>query len=159
MLHPYQCLLSSQLPDSSGPILVAASGPYIHIFHAEKGSHLSSWPKSRINSRSSIDDTNDNVGVHKNAVPQIDSDVLEPLQKRQKLSSARENSSSSAEIVVDDSYRGEPQPDTSQASKPAVIKLAATSTGQHVIAVTGEDKCIRVFELSIDGVMNQVSER
>ncbi len=37
----------------------------------------------------------------------------------------------------------------------AVIKLAGTSNGQYIIAVTDEDKCIRVLELQDDGSLIQ----
>jgi tRNA (guanine-N(7)-)-methyltransferase subunit TRM82 len=35
---------------------------------------------------------------------------------------------------------------TSGLESPAVISLAVTKEGRHVVAVTGEDKSIRVFE-------------
>ena len=78
-----------------------------------------------------------------------------PPTKRRKMSprAAISSESSSAEIVVEGSdgakyFHSNP-----------VIKLAATSNGRHVVAVTSEDKCMRVFELKGDGVMYQTSER
>ncbi len=41
----------------------------------------------------------------------------------------------------------------------AVIKLAGTSSGQYIVAVTDEDKCIRVLELQDDGSLIQQSAR
>ena len=40
-------------------------------------------------------------------------------------------------------------------SSTAVIELASTSNCQYVIAVTDEDKCIRVLELQDDGSLVQ----
>ena len=80
--------------------------------------------------------------------------------KRQRLSPAREESgSSSAEIVVaGESDNGETT-SSQEPLNPPIIKLASTSAGQHVIAVTGEDKCIRVFDLAVNGTLAQLSER
>lgn len=82
-------------------------------------------------------------------------DESQPPPKRRKTSPRPviSNESSSAEIVVEDDeiahdFHSNP-----------VIKLASTSKGRHVVAVTAEDKCIRVFELTENGVMHQVSER
>ena len=44
-------------------------------------------------------------------------------------------------------------------SSTAVMKLAGTSSGQYIIAVTDEDKCIRVMELQDDGSLIQRSAR
>lgn len=37
--------------------------------------------------------------------------------------------------------------------------LIVTSDGRHVVAVTGEDKCIRVFETTLASELRQLSER
>ena len=76
------------------------------------------------------------------------------------MSLARDESgSSSAEIVVardsDDGECSSPE----QLPRTPVIKLAGTSNGQQVVATTGEDKCIRVFNLATDGTLTQLSER
>jgi len=42
---------------------------------------------------------------------------------------------------------------------PAVIALASTRRGDHVIVVTGEDKSIRVFEHDGRGQLRQISQR
>ena len=80
-------------------------------------------------------------------------------RKRQKLSPPREDSGSSAEIVVNGGDAEDQNARLKQAIGPPVIKLAGTSDGHHVVAVTGEDKCIRVFELPEDGCLIQLSER
>ncbi len=156
MSHPYQCLLHChQAIQNEIGILVVASGPYIHTLSVKNGRYLSTWP--------SLD-----VTAQTQSVCQISGIELElphpdnskQPSKRRKLSPARDESgSSSAEIVVaGDSDNGE-SPSLQQVPIPPVIKLAGTSTGQHVIAVTGEDKCIRVFDLAANGTLKQLSER
>lgn len=94
---------------------------------------------------------------HLKSFPQDDS-IRSP--KRQRLSPAREESgSSSAEIVVAGDCDNGESTSSQQLTNPPIIKLAGTSAGQHVIAVTGEDKCIRVFALAVNGTLTQLSER
>ncbi|KAK0654456.1 tRNA (guanine-N(7)-)-methyltransferase non-catalytic subunit trm82 [Lasiodiplodia hormozganensis] len=45
------------------------------------------------------------------------------------------------------------------AQRPRIIKLVASRDGQHIVAVTGEDKCVRVFSLDPSGALKQLSER
>lgn len=82
-------------------------------------------------------------------------DGSQPPSKRRKTSprAAISTDSSSAEILVEDND------EKKDLHANPVIKLAATSSGRYVIAVTGEDKCMRVFEMNADGIMHQISER
>jgi len=78
-----------------------------------------------------------------------------PPSKRQKISSTNDHyDSSSAEIIVENTNDSSPQ-----VSNPIVIKLAGTRNGRKVVAVTGDDKCIRTFDLSDSGILEQRSER
>lgn len=156
MPHPYQCLLYCYRPeDSVSQILIAASGAYIHAFDVSSGQHLSCWPP-----------TNGPVtSNHKQATPVFineesdlnhdDNDSSQQPSKRRKTSlpAVISTESSSAEIVVEGSD------DREDFHSNPVIKLAATSKGRHLVAVTGEDKCMRVFELTGMGTMHQLSER
>ncbi|EKG21990.1 hypothetical protein MPH_00682 [Macrophomina phaseolina MS6] len=45
------------------------------------------------------------------------------------------------------------------ASRPKIIKLAVSTDGQYVVAITGEDKCLRVFSIESSGQLKQLSER
>lgn len=161
MLHPYQCLFHCYQPSQNeNGILLAASGSFIHTFSAQCGRYLSTWPSLKIAAQTQSVEQNDGYELkvpHLTSSPQDDS--KRPI-KRPRLSPAREESgSSSAEIVVaEDSGDGDSQ-SSQQFSNPPIIKLAGTSAGQHVIAVTGEDKCIRVFELAANGILTQLSER
>ena len=160
MPHPYQCLsYCQQASQSEIGILVGASGSCIHTFSAQNGRYLSTWPSLESTSQSgSIDQIvgNESEVVRLKGSPQ---DLIRP-SKRQKLSPARDESgSSAAEIVVMGHSDNGELPRLHQPSIPPVIKLASTSSGQRVIAVTGEDKRIRVFDLAADGTLTQLSER
>ncbi|KAG8527047.1 uncharacterized protein KY384_008476 [Bacidia gigantensis] len=58
----------------------------------------------------------------------------------------------SAEILIE-------KPEPSQAPNPPILRLASTSDGAYVIAITGEDKCIRVLKLAENGTLELFSER
>ncbi|KAL9634608.1 MAG: hypothetical protein Q9164_003992 [Protoblastenia rupestris] len=154
MLHPFQCLLYCSL-SSEFRVLVAAAGPYIHTFDVNKGKYLSTWPslgnsKFLVKEAEITESQSDDVMVSK-----VDSVESPRAAKRRKISPAGDISESSfAEIVVENHAVEVPR-----SLNPPIVKLAATQNGQHVIAVTGEDKCIRVFELARNGVMKEFSER
>ena len=161
MSHPYQCLCycqQSNQPETG--IIVGASGSCIRTFSAQTGIHLSTWPSLGGPAQTrSIGQNYESESETPHLKSPLRDDDKPPL-KRQKLSPARDESgSSSAEIVVaGDSDNGElssPQ----RPSIPPVTELASTSISQHVVAVTGEDKCIRVFDLAADGTLTQLSER
>ena len=161
MSHQIQCLLyCQQASQSKSGIIIAASGSYIHTFSAQNGKYLYTWPSlaSTAQTRSIGQDHENNlVEPHPSISP--NNDLERPL-KRQKLSPAREESgSSSAEIVVTTDTDDGDLTKRQQPLNPPVIKLAGTSAGQHVVAVTGEDKCIRVFNLAANGTLTQLSER
>ena len=161
MSHPYQCLYYCQRASQfETDILVGASGCCIHTFSAKDWRYLSRWPPlekdAQTQSFSQKSDNESGVFYPKTS-PQDESN--RPM-KRPKLSLARDESgSSSAEIVVVENSDICESSSPQQPSKPPIIKLAGTSNGQQIVAVTGEDKCIRVFNLAADGTLTQFSER
>ena len=161
MSHPYQCLLHChQVSPIEAGILVAASGSYIHTFSAQSGRYLSTWPPLEDTAQTRSAGQNNENEFKVPHMKRFSQDDAKRPPKRQKLSPAREESgSSSAEIVVaGDSDNGETTISQQLLNSP-IIKLAGTSAGQYVIAVTGEDKCIRVFDLAVNGTLTQLSER
>ncbi len=159
MRHPFQCLLHCAQTDEStqvkSSILVAASGPYIHTFDVSHGSFLSTWP-SRHSSGSPSQSNGGSTSKPQNAaLNTLSEQGSRPRSKRQKISSTNDHyDSSSAEIIVENANDSIPQ-----MSDPVVIKLAGTRNGRNVVAVTGDDKCIRTFDLSDSGILEQRSER
>ena len=150
MINPFQCVLfCSRLKQGLPSVILAASGSSIYSIGPLDGVLLSTWPR-----RKSVDEV---AKVDLGEKPEAAS---ERPEKRRKLSAGASSESSSADIVVEKGakkkrYRGR----SMGASIPAVIKLVGTLSGNHVVAVTGEDKCIRVFDVLDDGSIEQTSER
>ena len=153
-MQPFQCLLyCPSISARRSSVLLAASGPFIYSFAIPDGLLLSIWPTHDLEGIPvAIDESlarADEPGV-------TDS---ERSAKRRRVSLSREvSSSTSAEIVVENSpvikSSGELQVSNSE-----VNQMMCTSSGEHVVAFTGEDKTIRVFELRMDGSLMQTSER
>ena len=160
MLHPYQCLLHCYRPDAAiKGVVVAASGSNIHTFNSSDGSYISTWPLIPEEGSWDQKKADGSFDANQSSVASTNVDAPERPQKRQKLSPTREESGSSAEIVVGEQDGAARSSKSKSHSNTPVIKLIADSTGQHVIAATSEDKAIIVFELSIDGELTYFSER
>lgn len=143
------CFINAEGKD----ILLAASGTCIQSFSFRSGNCLSSWPQD------DYDGSSD------------EGDVQEPPGKRQKLSDSQhasikrqesEASEASIEIVAEGQKRqkGERRrPKIPDLTQPNVSHLIATSNGKFVIAITAEDKAVRVFSISGRGRLRQISSR
>ena len=160
MIHPFQCLLYCSLSEHrEDDVVVAAAGPFIHSFSVQPGTLLSSW--------SSYDQTtlpvkrNDGIVTNSGgSLDTVDIEYSERPQKRQKLSVIEGDSdSTSTEIVIKGAGHSKASSKGDKRKYPQITNLAASSTGKYVVAVTGEDKCIRVFGFSIGGILKQLSER
>lgn len=163
MVKPFQCLYFCPFRDSNTTeILLAASGPRISSFNVLDGSLLSTWSSiadeggtktSLLSNLKNLPKGGKN-GVEEDSALQ-DNDAKRP-EKRRKLSPRESGSETvSTEIIVQDQSGGS---DTI-ASAPAVIILTGSSNGKYVVVVTGEDKCIRVFELYGNGILVEISKR
>lgn len=163
MVKPFQCLYYCPLLGSNrNDILLAASGPRIFSFDISGGALLSTWASTAdvegaqniLNSDSKNDPKGGENGVEEESISQ-DEDAGRP-GKRRKLSPHGSGSESvSTGFVV----QGRNQSSDIAASTPAVIKLTGSSNGKYVVAVTGEDKCIRVFEVHGSGTLVENSKR
>ena len=163
---PYQCMVTC------GNILVAARGSSIDSFNLENGSLLSSWtcPASQDatgKEKPSLVASQKETNIPESATPTEEADNEEngPPAKKRKLSSENieakngEPSTSTSNVKQeqqDGKRKKQKQNNRSEAvasglQAPAVIALTATKDGKHVIAVTGEDKSIRVFESIEEG--------
>ena len=160
MLGPFQCILVCSRSHCNRPsILLAASGTSIFSFDFSDGALTSVWPFSQTNTTPSSFVTA-RIATQKeensrSLERQPDKD--RPSKRRRVSSPADGSDSTSAEILVEEADTIARTSKRTKAS--SITKLIATSDGQHVVAVTGEDKCIRVFELLADGALRQLSER
>ncbi|KAH7077021.1 guanine-N(7)--methyltransferase subunit TRM82 [Paraphoma chrysanthemicola] len=68
------------------------------------------------------------------AIEREGDETQEPLGKRVKLSPSQDQTSNFSSLIL-------------------------SSNGQYLVGVTGEDKCIRVFQVSAEGLFHQLSER
>lgn len=163
MIKPFQCLYYCPLRDSnSHNVLLAASGPRIFSFNVSDGSLLSTWSstadeegtKNLLQSQPrNLPDGGKN-GVEEASASQ-DNDAERPGKRRKLSPYESESETVSTEIIIQDRNEGS----DIAASTPAVIKLTGSANGKYVVAVTGEDKCIRVFELYGNGTLVESSKR
>ena len=159
MMQPFQGLVCC--PNASNvrsSILLAASGPYIYSFDAQDGSYLSSWPSQGLERRE-VALAEVSWAEESTSTKACESTEVERPPKRRRTSLSRAvSSSTSAEILIESQVKTDSNK-TPQVSHADVSRLICTSNGGHVIAVTGEDKAIRVFQLWEDGSLTQISER
>lgn len=157
MIHPFQCILLCTLASESKPgILLAAFKSKIFVFSVANGRLLSIWQDAFSQTTDSPLKTHPTA----NATYSESHDPSERPAKRQRRSSlGKESDSSSAEIVIEEDQlkrQGSSKPSTNDSN---VIKLAIASDSCHIVAVTDEDKSIRVLQLGDDGVLQQLSKR
>jgi tRNA (guanine-N(7)-)-methyltransferase subunit TRM82 len=140
MAHPFQKLC--YIDKSDRGLLLAAGESYIYSFRLATGEILSTWP---------LDFDNDPSDVENGVATQRDH-AREPPSKKRRLSAeedAAQSSDSSLSVeIVAERAKGQRRKKTPVDSKlPNVSHLIATKDAKHVVAVSIEDKCIRVFEL------------
>jgi tRNA (guanine-N(7)-)-methyltransferase subunit TRM82 len=156
---PYQCL------QRSGDILIAAAGSCIDLFSLQDGSLLSTWKcpaaQGSQNGTPAVKEAPSNKPVSQkpeSASVDVTADTSSPPAKKRKLSNSRidEPTSNSCQ----EKKKKQPRSDAvaSGLDAPAVIILAVTKAANHVIAVTGQDKCIRVFENVIEGGVHRLKQ-
>ena len=153
MLQPFRSLLCCPPSKNRPKILLAASGPIIYTFNCQNGLLLSTWPSEEFKGKPR--DLEERTASPENS----DLGDAERSAKRRKTSLSREASSSaSAEILVE-AVNGRQSDTAMEVSNSDVSKMICTSNGEYVVAVTGEDKAIRVLHLLSDGGLVQISER
>ncbi|KAL8737883.1 MAG: hypothetical protein Q9181_001255 [Wetmoreana brouardii] len=163
MIHPFQRILICTLASQGEPaILLAASRSHIFSFSLDDGSLLSTW-QSKNGRRTNSSDLNDPSKKREDpgsTGATEGNDHGERPTKRQKRSSSDKGSESSSAEIVTENGKSKPSKSTkARPTDPNVVNLASTADGQFVVAVTDEDKRIRVFRLSPDGILEQLSER
>ncbi|KAI2467725.1 hypothetical protein F4781DRAFT_299879 [Annulohypoxylon bovei var. microspora] len=168
---PYQCL--SQLGQSS--ILCAAKGTSIHTFDLNAGSSvISSWTHPLTKKVEDSEPRESEKGTTQKGQDPDEQESGQRPSKKRKLNSDEkpevegENSQADAGIV-DPAASGDGKKKKKQKQKsesraqqpelPFVNLLTATEDGSHVVAVTGQDKTIWVFEHDGKGTLKELSQR
>ncbi|KAL4808666.1 hypothetical protein BDV18DRAFT_132873 [Aspergillus unguis] len=138
--HPLQCIQFVKKQNSSSRnVLVASAGAKLFSFAAESGQRLSVWPQEGA-------DTSDGGA---NTIESNPEDEGPPGKKRKV-----DSSSGSKE-----EQKGGATTTKKSSSWTSIPILASTPDGEYLVALTGEDKCIRVFQVRDDGSFLQLSER
>lgn len=136
--HPFQCVkYTKQQPSGSAGLLVASAGRRLYSYSAVDGQCLDAWPKT-VESSSEFA-SNDQA----------------PAEKRRKISPAPDaQKEESKEKPSTKKASGNQLPEWTN-----IPILLTSSNGKHVVALTADDKCIRVFSLSEDGKLDEISSR
>ncbi|KAJ5219324.1 uncharacterized protein N7498_001423 [Penicillium cinerascens] len=136
--HPFQCLqYVNRLADGQQDVLVASAGRHLYTYDAATGQRLDVWPQDV--------DTSESAGADS-------TEAQAHLEKEQNPSSVSKE-------------QAEQQPAPKKGSKdkgPAwsnIPLVVVSLDGKYVAAVTAEDKCIRVFTLSEEGKLQELSSR
>lgn len=159
--HPFQKLC--YIHDSSGrDIVLAATGPYILSLDFRNGGLLSKWPDN-------VDREDDDQGRERSrnghfVGNSVDTDPptkrrkISPFQKEEEQGSGE--SSVSVEFVSERT-KGQRRKKKSamKSALPNISHIISTANGRHVIAVTTDDKCIRVFEIDSAGRLKPIIQR
>lgn len=136
--HPFQCLqYVNRQADNQQDVLVASAGRHLYTYAAATGQRLDIWPLDV--------DTSESAGA-------ASTEAQAPLEKEQTPSS-------------DPKEQTEQKPAPKKGSKdkgPAwsnIPLVVISLDGKYVAVVTAEDKCIRVFYLSEEGTLQELSSR
>lgn len=155
--HPFQKLCCVKQENNDRPILLAASGPIICSISIDDGKILSRWPS---------DSATESLDLDK--AQNLDTGDGERPAKRQKTESTvqsslsrqtSEGSDDSLEIVAERKKGERRRTKVVDPKLPNISHLLATRNGKYIIAVTTDDKAVRVFELPSSGKLQLVSER
>lgn len=136
--HPFQCVqYVKQQSSGSAEFLVASAGKGLYSYAAINGQCLDKWPEN-------VDPTSELV-----------SNEQEPAEKRIKLTPSPEGQNEESK-----EKKSSKKASNKQLPEWTNIPILLTSLdGKHIVALTAEDKCIRVFSLSEDGKLKEVSSR
>ncbi|KAM0125566.1 hypothetical protein ACHAP3_009681 [Botrytis cinerea] len=156
---PYQCL------KQCGNYLVAARGSSIDTFDIKDGSYLSTWKSPVPESTNALKAAGEEAQTKSEekkpeaSTPDAPLESSTPPAKRRKVSVSEEKEE---KTVVVQQLKKKAKNTAPKIIEPSPITaLAITQDLQHVIAVTGEDKTIRVlaWEDTVGKELKQISDR
>lgn len=146
--HPFQkvCYVSN----GHGQFLLGASGPNIYTTDLKNSVISSRWPAS-----DDLDPFEAHGGSSEDERP----------TKRQRTDVEGQDVSRESSISVDmvtekpERVKGQRRKPKKETPPPNVSHVLATKDGEYVIAVTAEDKCVRVFSVLRDGRLKVLTQR
>lgn len=166
----------------SGSVLFAARGGKIHSFNLDDGAHLSTWKHPDVDKvdaavKAISDEASSEKPVSQEPVAAEGGGSDEPPAKRQKVEEPKDEAVKETEQTEDpdkqasgkkkggkkSKNRNQPRSKEHNISRvpdrPVITHLTSTSDGSHVLAITGHDKAIWVFENDGKGNLTQLSKR
>ncbi|KAF4968133.1 hypothetical protein FSARC_4408 [Fusarium sarcochroum] len=171
----------------SGNVLFAARGGKIHSFSLKDGTHISSWKHPDVDKvdaavKAISGDVSSEKPVSQDSVVAEGEDDDEPPVKRQRTEEPKDETATAeadAQEEVKDTEDKKPEAKKKGGKKskdrrnqqkkdhnisrvpdrPVITHLTSTSDGSHVLAITGHDKAIWVFESDGKGVLTELSKR
>ncbi|KKK11992.1 hypothetical protein P175DRAFT_0555990 [Aspergillus ochraceoroseus IBT 24754] len=127
---PFQCFQFVKTKDgNSRNVLVASAGPKIYSYAAESGQRLAVWPEDTPPAKAGSN-----------------LETEGPPEKRRKVDPSSGETTGGA-------------PKKQAACWSNIPILTSTPDGEYVVALTAEDKCIRVFQITGNGSFQQLSAR
>lgn len=130
--HPFHCVqFLDRQSNGTQDLLIASAGPKIYSYAARDGRRLAVWPQ-------------DGAG-----------NTQEPPEKKRKVSSAGAPESE-GDVKSAEEKTGKAPVSIEWSNIPLLV---ASSDGAHVVALTGEDKCIRVLSVAGNGALEQLCAR
>lgn len=147
--YPFQCIQYAGGQSADVPqIIVASAGPKLYSFSAEDGRKLFTWPPAEL--------SRNGDNRHESGNRQ-DAGTDEPPEKRRKIAASAEDIEKSHEAKVSENNEQKNIPPSEFWS--TIPILVASPSGRHIVAVTAEDKSVRVFCIERDGGLTQLSRR
>ncbi|KAE9381762.1 tRNA methyltransferas-like protein [Stipitochalara longipes BDJ] len=152
---PYQCMVQC------GNLLIAARGSSIDVF--EDSSLLSTWKcpsMQAVGKALHLTEVTTKLATQNSQSSSvgITIDSSSPPAKKRKLSASEPTESKPVSKEGKKKQNNRSDAVQSGLEAPAVIALAVTRDHHHVIAVTGEDKNIRVFEIAQEDAVFQLKQ-
>lgn len=148
----------------NGDVLFAARGGKIHTFKLSDGSFISTWKHPGLEnlnqkapaSTETQPEAEAEAAVTESAPASSPPDQSEPPTKRQKVDTDRAANGSQK---ANKHHRGNDSRFGTVPDRPVVSQITTTADGSYVIAVSGHDKSIWVFEHDGEGHLTVLSKR
>ncbi|KAF4499953.1 tRNA (guanine-N(7)-)-methyltransferase subunit trm82 [Fusarium agapanthi] len=170
-----------------GNVLFAARGGKIHSFSLENGSHLSSWkhpdvdkvdaavkaisgdiltekPVTKTHTAEEEDGSGPPAKRQRTEEPKDETtptkpEVQEDTQISEETKSEGKNKGGKKSKNRQDQHRAKNHNISRVPDSPVITHLTSTPDNSHILAITGHDKAIWVFENDGKGSLNQISKR
>ena len=133
--HPFQCM---HLAGRQQNLLIASAGPRIYSYAVGTGRRLDVWPRSV---------------CPKATVVEANSERQAPPEKKRKDSPPEKEASEVPKTAREGAEN------LTSITWSAIPLLTVSSNGEYVVALTDEDKTIRVLKVEENGTFRQLSAR